>query len=304
MLIVIALGGNALLCRNERPDESVQEERVAEAARAIAPLVARHRIVLTHGNGPQIGVLAVESSNDTGLSGPFTLDALGAQSDGMIGYWLVQQLRNEIPGIEAVCVLTQTLVDPTDPAFTAPTKFIGTGYDEPTARELAARYGWVVRRDGPSWRRVVASPEPRDILELDVVRLLVDRGIVPVCAGGGGIPVVQGRSGRLGGAEAVVDKDLTAALLASRLGADALLLLTDVSCVQADWGTPRARPLRRVGTGELDRMHFAAGSMAPKIRAASRFARGGGTAGIGALTDAAGILTGAAGTLVVRDDLV
>jgi carbamate kinase len=233
--IVIALGGNALLHRGERPDAEPQRRNVLQAAEALAPLAGMHELIVTHGNGPQVGVLAMESAADPMLSRPFPLDPLGAETQGLIGYWLMQSLHNVLPDREVVALLTQCVVDGADPAFATPTKFVGPVYDdEVAANALAAQRKWVVARDGNAWRRVVPSPEPREVVEEGVIRRLVDSGVLVVCAGGGGVPVVRHADGTLEGVEAVIDKDLTAALLAERLGADALLLLTDVVAVEIE----------------------------------------------------------------------
>lgn len=300
MRIVVALGGNALLRRGERPDAEPQRRNVLRAADALAPLASDHEVIVTHGNGPQVGVLAIESASDSMLSQPFPLDPLGAETQGLIGYWLVQGLHNALPGRDVVAVLTQVVVDPDDPAFTRPTKFVGPIYDEPTARALANERDWSVAPDGSMWRRVVASPEPVEIVEARSIRRLVDAGVLVVCAGGGGVPVVRGADGVLTGVEAVIDKDLTAALLAETLGADALLLLTDVAAVEVAFGTPDARPIRSATPTELRSHAFPAGSMGPKVEAACRFTeRTGGVAAIGALTEAIALLEGTAGTRVV-----
>lgn len=297
----MALGGNALLRRGERPDAEPQRLNVERACRSLAPLALDHELVVTHGNGPQVGVLAMESAADPLLSRPFPLDPLGAETQGLIGYWLAQGLRNALPGREVAAVLTQCVVDPTDPAFTHPTKPVGPVYDEATARRLADERGWAIAPDGTSWRRVVASPAPLRVVESDVIRRLTDAGVVVVCAGGGGIPVVERDDGRLDGIEAVIDKDLTAALLAEVLGADALLLLTDVDGVQTDFGRPDSRPISTASPDEMRRHAFPEGSMGPKVDAACRFVeRTDGMAGIGALTDAAAVLAGSAGTRITR----
>ena len=299
MKIVVALGGNALLERGERPDSDIQQSHVARAVAALRPLLARHDVVITHGNGPQVGVLALESAGDLALSRPYPFDVLGAQTQGMIGYWLVQALQDTAGGRPAACLICRTLVAADDPAFARPAKFIGPVYDEATARRLAAGHGWAVRPDGPSWRRVVPSPEPAGLVELDTIRMLSDKGVTVVCAGGGGIPVTTDGAGRLRGIEAVVDKDLTAALLASSLGADALLLLTDVAGVQDGYGTPQARPIRFATPADLRGRSFPAGSMGPKVEAACRFAeQAGGLSAIGRLEDAVALLDGSAGTMV------
>ncbi|MGH3189761.1 MAG: carbamate kinase, partial [Streptosporangiaceae bacterium] len=207
MRIVAALGGNALLERGEKPDEDIQEHHVKQAADALAPLARSHDLIVTHGNGPQVGMLALESASDPALTRPYSLDALGAQTQGMIGYWLVRSLRGAATGKPAGCLVGQTRVDPDDPAFAHPTKFVGPVYSESQARDLAAERGWAVRPDGTSWRRVVPSPEPLELVELPLIRVLLQAGALVVCAGGGGIPVVADASGALRGVEAVVDKD-------------------------------------------------------------------------------------------------
>jgi carbamate kinase len=300
MRIVAALGGNALLQRGERPDAILQEAHVREAAAALLPLAREHSLVITHGNGPQVGMLAMESGQDLALTRPYPFDVLVAQTQGMIGYWLVQALANLLPGGQASCVLTRTLVRADDPAFTSPTKFVGPGYPQPEARRLADRFGWDISKDGPAWRRVVPSPQPVELLDLPLIRVLLDHGIIPVCAGGGGIPVIRDERAELHGVEAVVDKDLTAALLAEAVDADALLLLTDMAAVRDGFGTPAARPIRVATPGEMRARPFPAGSMGPKIEAACRFAEATGRpAAIGQLTDAARLLTREAGTVIV-----
>jgi carbamate kinase len=224
---------------------------------------------------------------------------LVAQTQGMIGYWLVQELRNAGVAQRVACVLSQTVVDPSDPAFGHPAKFIGTGYAKDEAQALAARLGWTIAADGPRWRRVVASPRPRELAEIETVRSLVDAGVLVVCGGGGGVPVVRSGAGELTGVEAVVDKDLTAAELAIALEADRLLVLTDVPAIIRGYGTPGARPIGAIDTAALSAMTFPAGSMGPKAEACVRFVTATGhPAAIGALADAAAILAGRAGTTV------
>ena len=303
MRVVIALGGNALLERGEAPNSDIQETHVVSAVTALAPLAAKHQLFITHGNGPQVGVLALESARDPALSHPYPFDVLGAQTQGMIGYWLVQALRGAVPGKTAGCLLSRTVVRADDPAFDNPTKFVGPVYDEAQARQLAAERGWDVRQDGPAWRRVVPSPEPVALVELDMIKLLADSGAIVVCAGGGGIPVVHDDKGALRGVEAVVDKDLTAALLARDMTADALVILTDVDAVENGYGTPQARPIRRATPQELRARPFPAGSMGPKVEAACRFVEAtGGMAAIGRLDDAEALLDGKAGTIVALAD--
>jgi carbamate kinase len=299
--VVVALGGNALLRRGEQLSAEVQRGHAGDAMTAVAELAATHDVVLTHGNGPQVGLLALQALAYTDVP-PYPLDVLGAESEGMIGYVLEQELGNRLPGRAAVTILTQVVVDPADPAFSAPTKPIGPVYTEERARALERELGWTIARDGDHFRRVVASPEPLRIVELTAIRMLVDAGAVVVCAGGGGIPVTTNGVGSLHGVEAVIDKDLAAELLARGVEADFLLLLTDVEAVLRDWGTPRARPIGRTTPSELRGLELAAGSMGPKVEAACRFVEAtGGAAGIGALADAAAIVAGSAGTLVVPD---
>jgi carbamate kinase len=246
-----------------------------------------------------VGVLALESQADTSLSRAYPLDVLVAQTQGMIGYWLVQELRDAGVAQQAVCVISQTVVDRSDPAFGHPAKFIGSSYDQGQAQALAARLGWTIAADGPRWRRVVASPKPLGLVEIETVRCLAEAGALVVCGGGGGVPVVRSDAGELTGVEAVVDKDLTAAELAVTLKADRLLILTDVPAIIDGYGTPGAQPIHAIGTAALSAMTFPAGSMGPKVEACIRFVTATGQpAAIGALTDAAGILAGRAGTTI------
>ena len=298
MRIVVALGGNALLRRGERPDAEPQRRNVQRAAAALAPLARDHEVIVTHGNGPQVGVLAMESAADPLLSRPYPLDPLGAETQGLIGYWLAQSLDNVLPGCEVAALLTQCVVDADDEAFANPTKFVGPIYDEPTARSLAEERGWSLAPDGDSWRRVVPSPEPIEVVEEGTIRRLVDAGVVVVCAGGGGIPVVRKPDGTLAGVEAVIDKDLAAALLAETLDADALLLLTDVTAVETAYGQPGSEPIRSASVAQLRSRAFPTGSMGPKVEAATRFAAGGGLAAIGSLNEAEAVLAGCAGTRI------
>ncbi|UBU09516.1 carbamate kinase [Nonomuraea gerenzanensis] len=299
MRIVAALGGNALLERGQRPDASVQWANAVAAVTALAPLVARHEIVITHGNGPQVGLLALESAADPSLTVPYPFDVLGAQTQGMIGYWLLQSLQNALPGRQVAALINQTLVSAADPAFAAPTKFVGPVYEGETARELARSRDWTFARDGEHWRRVVPSPEPLHMVESRTIRQLLTSGAVVVCAGGGGVPVIRNESGLLEGVEAVIDKDLATAKLAEALEADALLLLTDVPAVQRGYGTPAAEVIARATPAQLRRERFPAGSMGPKVEAVCRFVElTGGLGAIGALADTVAILDGKAGTLV------
>lgn len=299
MRIVIALGGNALLQRGDRPDASIQLLHVRAAAQALAPLAREHDLLICHGNGPQVGMLALESATDPALTTPYPLDDLVAQTQGMIGYWLIQSLHNAGVDKPILSLITQTQVDPADPAFADPSKFIGREYSQEHAQELAKQHGWTVAADGDRWRRVVASPEPQRIIEQASVNGLLDTGAVVICGGGGGAAVTENSQGHLAGTEAVVDKDYVAALLAIAIAADRLLVLTDVPAVMTDFGTPEAAPLTQVSLQELAGMSFPAGSMAPKIEGCRRFvAATGGSASIGSLTDAAALLAGTAGTTI------
>jgi carbamate kinase len=291
-LVVVALGGNALLRRGEPLEAEVQRRNVAAAAAAIAGLAGAWRVVVTHGNLQAAAYRPVA---------PYPLDILGAESEGMIGYVIEQELIERLGGREVATLLTQVAVDPADPAFAAPSKPIGPVYGEAEARRLGEERGWSIARDGAHFRRVVASPAPRRILEINTIGLLVAAGVVVICAGGGGVPVAITEGGAIHGVEAVIDKDRSAALLARELAAEALLILTDVPAVFAYWDTPRARAIRRASPQALRAFAFDAGSMGPKVEAACDFAATGRRAGIGALADAAAILDGAAGTTVEAD---
>jgi carbamate kinase len=294
---VIALGGNALARRGEPVDTRIGRQRLRDAGGALAEVARRGETLVTHGNGPQVGLLALQAEAHDPAR-PVPLDVLGAESEGMIGYLLEQELGNRLPERRVASLLTQVIVDPADPGFARPSKPIGPAYPRERAERLARERGWTIARDGEAWRRVVPSPEPLRIVELETIRLLLEAGVLVVCAGGGGIPVAVAADGSLHGVEAVVDKDLAAALLANELGADALLLLTDVAAVYGDWPAAE-RPLGRVAAAELRRLDFDPGSMGPKVEAACRFAeRAAGMAGIGRLEDAAAILEGRAGTRV------
>ncbi len=299
MLVVVALGGNALLQRGQKPDADTQVANVHRAIEALAPLAHDHQLVLTHGNGPQVGVLALQSAADRSLSEPYPFDVLGAQTQGMIGYWLHQSLQNALPGRQVATLLSQTLVSAADPAFADPTKFVGPIYQEEEAKRFAAERGWVVKQDGQHWRRVVPSPLPQRVVETRLIRLLLQSNAIVVTAGGGGVPVMRNERGQLEGVEAVVDKDLTASLLAEALEADALLLLTDVPRVLRDYGTPEETPIANSTPAELRRLDFATGSMGPKVDAVCRFVEmTGDMAAIGELSDSVKIIEGTAGTIV------
>ena len=277
-----------------------QRANVAVAAKSLAALVgAGHQVVITHGNGPQIGLIALQAAAGP-KDGAYPLDILGAESDGMIGYLIQQELGNLLGSdVSLATLLTQIRVDPKDPAFAHPSKPIGAVYDAAAARRMEAERGWIFKLDGDKWRRVVASPEPREILEIKVIAMLVEQGVIVICAGGGGLPVVPRADGSLIGIEAVIDKDRVSALLAGQLDADMLLLLTDVDAVYLDFGTPQARRIARAGAETLSVDTFAPGSMRPKIEAATRFAsKLGRRAAIGRLQDAVAMLDGKAGTMI------
>lgn len=298
MQVVVALGGNALLRRGEPMTSENQQANIRTAAQAIAALAQNHNVVIAHGNGPQVGLLALQAEAYKGIK-PYPLDVLNAETEGMIGYLIEQELRNQLPDRQVVTLLTQVEVDAADPAFVRPTKPIGVIYTQAEAEKLGAERGWAMAPDGDAYRRVVPSPEPRRILEIGAIQLLVQSGALVICVGGGGIPVVTTPSGAIHGVEAVIDKDLAAALLATSLGSDALLLLTDVDAVYTNWGSANAQPLRQASPNQLRQYSFAAGSMAPKVEAVCRFVeQTGGVAGIGQLGDAIAILEGQAGTAV------
>jgi carbamate kinase len=305
--VVVALGGNALLRRGEPLTAENQRANARVACKALAPIALEHELVVSHGNGPQVGLLALQGSAYTEVD-PYPLDMLGAQTEGMIGYLIQQELGNELPQEKRLAsLLTLIEVDRDDPAFDDPTKPIGPIYSQEDSERLALEKDWMFKPDGDSYRRVVPSPTPRRIFGLEPLEWLLDRGCVVICAGGGGIPVkytdepvAAGR--RLVGVEAVIDKDLASALLARDLHADALAIVTDVDAVYDEWGKPEQRAIRRATPEALDDAEFAAGSMGPKVKAACSFvAETGGLAVIGSIVDTPALLRGEAGTVVTRD---
>lgn len=305
MRLVVALGGNALLRRGEAPTIERQRAHVAEAAARLAAVVPGNEVVVTHGNGPQVGLLALEAAAYHDVP-DYPLDVLGAESQGMVGYLVEQELRRRLPAeVPVVTVLTTVEVDADDPAFAAPSKPIGPGYPEPDARRLERERGWAFAEDGSSWRRVVASPAPRRLVEEAPVRWLLERGSVVICAGGGGVPVVADASGRPVGVEAVVDKDHASSLLACDLGADLLVLATDVPAVCSGYGTAEERAVVAAHPEALLASlgaELPAGSMGPKVEAASVFASAtGDPAVIGALSDIEALVAGTAGTRISVD---
>ncbi len=297
MRVVAALGGNALVPRGERPTSDVQVANVEIAAAALVPLATAHELVVTHGNGPQIGLLAMQSAAIEGIE-TYPLDILNAETDGMIGYLIERELRERLTSKEVATLLTMVVVDPDDPAFADPTKPIGAVYPTERADELRRLHGWALAPDGGGVRRVVASPHPLEIPQLPAIRLLLEAGVIVICGGGGGIPVVLNEFG-WSGIEAVVDKDRMSAKMAAELGADALLLLTDAPAVISGFGTEEAQEIRHATPDDFDLSDFDRGSMGPKVEAACWFVREtGGIAGIGHLADAEDILEGRAGTLI------
>ena len=304
MRVVAALGGNALLRRGEPLTAENQRANALAACKALAPVALEHELVISHGNGPQVGLLALQGSAYTAVD-TYPLDVLGAQTEGMIGSIIQQELGNELPFERHLAtLLTMIEVDADDPAFASPTKPIGPLYDAGEAARLEAEKGWTFKPDGDSLRRVVPSPLPKRIFEIEAIKSLLEKGCVVICAGGGGIPTVYtdepapaGR--RLVGIEAVIDKDLASALLAEALEADVLAIVTDVDAVYADWGTPEQRAIRHATPAELSATEFAEGSMGPKVKAACQFVeRTGKRAVIGSITDTPALVRGETGTVV------
>jgi carbamate kinase len=304
MRTVIALGGNALLRRSDPMTTEVQRRNIAIAAEAIAPLTAEHSIVIVHGNGPQVGLLSLQAEAYQEAE-PYPLDVLDAGTQGMIGYLIEQELRSLLPEHQVATLLTMIVVDPDDPAFAHPTKFVGPVYTKEAADALAAEKQWQFRPDGAAWRRVVPSPEPRRILEIQSITLLLEDGAVVICAGGGGIPTMDPSSGpgALVGVEGVIDKDLAGELLAEDVAADLFVMATDVDGVYTGWGAADQKRLDEVTPGELASHQFAAGSMGPKVNAAVRFtSRTGHRSAVGSLDDIAAIVAGKAGTNVIASE--
>lgn len=302
MRLVVALGGNALLKRGEPMTAEVQRMNVRTAARSLAPVARQHQLVISHGNGPQVGLLALQQAAYPQVA-PYPLDVLGAQTEGMIGYMIEQELGNLLPfEVPFATLLTMIEVDPDDPAFQNPTKFVGPVYDKAEADKLAAEKNWAIKQDGNKWRRVVPSPLPKRIFEIRPVKWLLEQNTVVICAGGGGIPTMYLKDGSrtLVGVEAVIDKDLASELLARELGADLFVMATDVSGVYLDFGKPEQRLLSRVTSSEIKQQKFAAGSMGPKVDAAVKFVEATGKrAAIGSLEDIEKIVAGEAGTNIV-----
>ncbi|WP_339913102.1 carbamate kinase [uncultured Brevundimonas sp.] len=302
MRIVVALGGNALLQRGEPLTSENQRANIAIAARALAPLADHHELIISHGNGPQVGLLALQGAAYKPEEA-FPLDVLGAETEGMIGYMIEQELGNLLPKEKSLAtILTMIEVDPADPAFADPSKFVGPVYVKEEAQRLTREKGWTVKQDGKHWRRVVASPLPKRIFEIQPIRWLMERGVLVICTGGGGIPTAFDDHGLLHGVEAVIDKDYASEFLARELDADLLVMVTDVPAVFVDWGMPTQRAIRSASPDLFTRYSFAAGSMGPKVAAACQFvAVTGRKAAIGALADLASIIEGQAGTTIMGD---
>jgi carbamate kinase len=299
MRIVFALGGNALLKRGEILSAENQRSNMRAAAASLMKACEGHQVAIVHGNGPQVGLLALEADAYPAVP-PYPLDMLGAESQGMIGYVIAQELRNACPDRAVVALVTQTLVDPGDSAFERPTKPIGPVYAKEEVAGLMKTSGWVFAPDGTAMRRVVASPKPIDIVELQLIEQLVASGAITICCGGGGIPVRQSSVGALEGIEAVIDKDFAAALLAQKLDAEKLVILTDVDGVYLDWGTAKQRVIREAHGDDLARQSFSEGSMGPKVEAVCQFVKATGkTAAIGSLNEVERVMAGQSGTLIL-----
>lgn len=304
MRIVVALGGNALLKRGEPMTAEVQRTNIRVAAQALAPLAKDHELVISHGNGPQVGLLALQGAAYK-ADEAYPLDVLGAETEGMIGYMIEQEMGNLLPfEVPFATLLTMVEVDGNDPGFKNPTKFVGPVYDEPDANRIKAEKGWVFKQDGKKWRRVVPSPAPKRIFEIRPIKWLLEKKTIVICAGGGGIPTMYepGADRKLIGVEAVIDKDLCSELLARELNADLFIMATDADAVFLDFGTPKARAIHEASPAGLSAHKFPAGSMGPKVDAACHFAKATGKrAAIGALADIAGIVNGARGTIISGD---
>ena len=304
MRVVVALGGNALLRRGQALTEENQIENVKVAAEHLAPIACDHELVISHGNGPQVGLLALQEAAYTAVP-EYPLDVLGAETQGMIGYLVSRELGNRLPfEMPLAVLLTMIEVDPADPAFSNPTKPIGPFYSAGEAERLTEEKGWTFLPDGDEYRRVVPSPKPMRIFELSQIKTLLDMGAVVICAGGGGIPTMYEGDRELRGIEAVIDKDLASELLAEGIGADAFVMATDVDGVYVDWGLPTQRVVARAHPDALEEMadQFSAGSMGPKVAAAIGFARSTGRpCHIGTLTEIDRLLAGIAGTTVTRE---
>lgn len=302
MRVVVALGGNALLQRGQALNAENQRDNIRVAVKQLAAVHENHKLVIAHGNGPQVGLLALMDAAYTAVD-PYPLDVLGAETVGMIGYMIEQELGNIIPFDDhIITVLTQILVDQKDPAFEHPTKPVGPIYSKEEAERLKKDKGWAIAPDGDNFRRVVPSPLPQRIIEMDVIKTLVDSGVVVICAGGGGIPTAYDDNKKLFGIEAVIDKDLASGLLSKELDADMFVMLTDVASVYVDFGTENQKAIKAAHPDVLEKMDFAAGSMGPKVLGACQFVREtGNKSAVGQLSDLTKIITGDAGTTISND---
>ncbi len=300
MRIVVALGGNALLRRGQEMTAENQRENVRVAAKALAPITDQNQLIISHGNGPQVGLLALQSAAYEEVE-EYPLDVLGAQTEGMIGYMIEQELGNLLPiEVPFATILTMVEVDPEDQAFKNPTKPIGPIYNQQDAERLSEKKGWTMKQQGGFWRRVVPSPEPHRIFELRPIHWLLEHGTIVICAGGGGIPTIYKEDGDLEGVEVVIDKDRASALLAFELEADLLIMATDTDGVYLNWGTSEAKRINRVTPDEIEKYSFEEGSMGPKVEAACEFVRRSGQrAVIGSLSDIEAMKEGTAGTQFV-----
>ena len=297
MRIVIALGGNALLRRGEDMTAVNQRKNIQIAVSALAPIVEQNELVISHGNGPQVGLLSLQSAAYKEVE-EYPLDILGAQTQGMIGYMIEQELGNILPiEVPIASILTMVEVDPDDPAFDNPTKPIGPVYSKEEAEALKNDKGWEIKKDGEYWRRVVSSPIPHRIFELRPIHWLLEKNTVVICAGGGGIPTIYNKEGNLEGVEVVIDKDRASSLLAFELEADILIMATDTDGVYSNWGTEEEKLISKTTPEEIRKYEFDKGSMGPKVEAACSFIeRSGQRAVIGSLTDIEGMVNGTAGT--------
>ena len=296
-ILVVAIGGNALLQRGELMSCENQKKSIDTTAHSLAKLHEKYRLVIVHGNGPQVGLLALQNLSYRDCP-PYPLDVLGAETQGMVGYLLQQSIKNALPGKKVTTLVTQVMVDSKDPAIADPSKFIGPVYDKKTAHKLAEQHGWTVKPDGDYWRRVVPSPAPSRIMESEAIKDLLKQDHIVICGGGGGAPVVK-KDNSIEGFEAVIDKDATAALLAKEINAAELLILTDGKHVYQDWGKPSERPLTDTTVREISEFTFAAGSMGPKVDACCNFAeQTGGIGNIGDLHEAIDVMNRVSGTRI------
>lgn len=301
MKIVVTLGGNALLRRGEAMTADNQRKNVALAAQALKQVAQEHQLVLGHGNGPQVGLIALQNEAYSHKVPSYPFDILGAESQAMVGYLFAQAMRNALTTSTVVSLVTQSIVDVQDPAFTNPTKFIGPVYTREEAERLTREKCWVIKPDGEYFRRVVPSPRPQRIVEIDAIKWLVEAGVTVIAGGGGGVPVVE-RNGQLLGVEAVIDKDFCCSLMAQQLLAERFVIATDVNGVYVDWGTPQSRCIKTATPDDLLALGFAEGSMGPKVLAACEYVqKTGGVAVIGALEEIVPMVDAQAGTLIASD---